>query len=424
MHETLKRLQPSSTRKEELFKKLLDQHDLSAVPPLVSLTSAPRRDGERFPLSFAQQRLWFLEQLNPHTPLYNMPLALRLCGPVRLDALSSALSAVVRRHEALRTAFLEQAGEPFQTILPATDLHMPVIDLRHLSPERREREARRYAKEEAERPFDLTTGLLLRASVLQLADEICVFLITMHHIASDAWSVEVLYQEIVAHYQAHKDGRCAALPDLAVQYVDYALWQRQWLQGELLEQQLSYWKEQLAALPAVLPLPTDRPRPAVPSFRGGTHHFRLSPRLTASLKALSQREGSTLFMTLLAAFQVWLYRHSLLDDIAVGTPIANCSHVELEPLIGFFLNTLVLRTRLSGNPSFREVLERVRGMTLDAFNYREVPFEVVVEALQPERNLSYAPLFQVFFTLRTCHQTLRQANPWSFLPSRLRPRIP
>ncbi|HVU67145.1 MAG TPA: amino acid adenylation domain-containing protein, partial [Ktedonobacteraceae bacterium] len=375
--------------------------DPSSSAPVIPLVAVSRDRHEPFPLSFAQQRLWLLEQLNPATPLYNMPLALRLSGPVDPDRLSYALGEVLRRHEALRTAFIEQGGVPFQQIVPASALSLPVLDLRHVSADSREREVQRYAREEAERPFDLTEGRLLRACLLHLAEEEFVFLLTLHHIAADAWSVEVLYREILAHYQAAREGRQAALPELTIQYVDYALWQRRWLQGEALERQLAYWKKQLDALPAVLPLPADRPRPAVQTFRGATHAFHLSPRLTAQLKALSQREGSTLFMTVLAAFQVWLARHSGLDDIAVGTPIANRSHPELEALIGFFLNTLVLRTRLSGNPSFRALLQQVKAMTLDAFNHRDVPFELVVEALQPERNLSYAPLFQVLFTLRT-----------------------
>ncbi|MEO7021510.1 MAG: amino acid adenylation domain-containing protein [Ktedonobacteraceae bacterium] len=400
MSDTIKRTLNLSAKKKELLKKLTQQQGLSSTVPVAPLVPILRQDGELFPLSFAQQRLWILEQINPNTPLYNVPLALRLSGNIDLAALNYALSEVVRRHEALRTAFVERAGVPFQKIAQVTNLPLPLIDLRSLHAEQREQEVLRYAAEEAERPFDLTEGLLLRTLLLQLAENEYVFLLTMHHIASDAWSVEVLYEEILVHYQAYEEGRPSPLPELTVQYVDYALWQRQWLQGELLEHQLGYWKKQLAALPAFLPLPTNRPRPAVQTFRGASYAFCLSPRLTINLKTLSQREGSTLFMTVLAAFQVWLCRHTAQDDISVGTPIANRSHAELEPLIGFFLNTLVLRTDLSGNPSFRDLLQRVREVTLDAFNYRDVPFELVVEALQPERNLSYAPLFQVLFTLQ------------------------
>lgn len=397
----MKRTLELSTKKKELLQKLKQQQGLPQASSVIPLTPVSRQDGELFPLSFAQQRLWFLEQLNTNTPLYNVPLALRLAGKINLDVLYRALRAIVQRHEALRTAFVEKAGVPFQRITRVQDFPLPLIDLRSLNPEQQEREVQRYAVEEAERPFDLTEGLLLRTSLLCLAEREYVFLLTLHHIASDAWSVEVLYQEILEHYQAFEAGRPVTLPELTVQYIDYALWQRQWLQGEVLENQLSYWKKQLASLPPFLPLPTDRPRPAVQTFRGASHTFHLSPRLTTSLKALSQNEGSTLFMTLLAAFQVWLSRHILQEDIAVGTPIANRNRAELDPLIGFFLNTLVLRTDLSGNPGFREVLQRVREVTLEAFNHREVPFELVVEALQPERHLSHAPLFQVLFTLQT-----------------------
>ncbi len=389
-----------STRRKELLEKLKQQQGIIPAASVPLLKPVPREARQLFPLSFAQQRLWLLDQLEPGTPIYNIPLALRLSGNINVEALKYALCAVIRRHEALRTAIVAVEGVPLQKIMPADALLIPLTDLRAMDQKKRQQEALRLVAEEAVQPFDLSQGPLIRAALFQLAADEYILTITMHHIAADAWSVEVLYQEIIAHYSAFEQGRPSPLPPLPVQYIDYALWQRQWLQGEMLERQLGYWKEQLANLPTLLQLPTDRPRPTIQTFHGASVSFSLSSLLTARLKALSQREGVTLFMMLLAAFQVWLYRHTAQEDITVGTPVANRLQADLEPLIGFFINTLVLRTDLSGNPSFRDVLRRVRDVTLNGFNCREVPFELIVETLQPERNLSYSPLFQVLFTLQ------------------------
>ncbi|MGH2481838.1 MAG: condensation domain-containing protein, partial [Ktedonobacteraceae bacterium] len=267
MSDTIKRTLDLSLKKKELLNRLKQQQGLASVAPVIPLTPVARKDGELFPLSFAQQRLWILEQITPNTPLYNVPLALRLSGSINLAALHFALCEVVRRHEALRTAFGETAGVPFQKSIQVESLSLPLIDLQNVHVEQREQAVLRYATEEAERPFDLTEGLLLRASLLQLAECEYVFLMTMHHIASDAWSVEVLYQEILEHYHAFEAGRPAALPELTVQYIDYALWQRQWLQEEKLRSPLEYWRQQLQGI-EVLQLPTDRERPAVPSYQG------------------------------------------------------------------------------------------------------------------------------------------------------------
>lgn len=402
-----------SARRKELLRKLKVQEGIVSSETALPLLPVAREDGALFPLSFAQQRLWFLDQLNPGTPVYNIPLALRLSGQLLVDKLEQAISTVVKRHEALHTAFVATDGVPAQKIVPANTFTMSVMDLRLLGPEDAQIKALEFVAEDAVQPFDLTSGLLLRARLLYLAENEYILSLCMHHIVSDAWSVELFSQETMALYHAFVEGKPSPLPALKVQYIDYALWQRQWLQGEVLAKQLTYWKQQLAGTPALLTLPTDRPRPAAQTFRGATKTFHLSSAVATALKALSQHEGVSLFMTLLSAFKIWLYHHTGQEDIAVGTPVANRQRAELEHLIGFFINTLVLRTDLSGNPDFYEVLQRVRSITLDAFSHREVPFEMVVEALQVERNLSSSPLFQVMFTLQTEQSSV--ARPSEFV---------
>ncbi len=349
---------------------------------------------ETLALSYAQQRLWFLDQLEPGSSLYNIPAAVRLRGTLDLTTLEQSFREVIRRHESLRTRFGVVNGVPVQVIDEAPEFSLPVLDLSTVA------EARRVAMEESQRPFDLAAGPLLRAVVLRLNDQEHVLLCTMHHIISDGWSMEVLTGELTTLYEAFAAGKPSPLPELGIQYADYAHWQREWLQGDVLEQQLSYWKEQLKGAPAVLELPTDYSRPAVQTFRGAHQSLSLSPELSTSLKALTQREGATLFMTLLAAFQTLLSRYSGQQDIVIGTPIAGRNRAETENLIGFFVNTLVLRTDLSGNPSFEELLRRVREVTLGAYAHQEVPFEKLVEAVQPERDMSRSPLFQVMLVLQ------------------------
>ena len=313
------------------------------------------REGELV-LSYAQQRLWFLDQLEPNSSSYNIPAAVRLRGTLDIAALEQSFGEIIRRHESLRTRFGVVDGRPVQLIEETPDFSLPVIDLSTLPEQEREVEARRLATEELQGSFDLREGPLLRARVLQLGAEEFVLLCTMHHIVSDGWSMGVFIRELTALYTAYAAGEASPLPDLTIQYADFAHWQREWLEGEVLEGQLSYWKKQLAGAPAVLELPTDYPRPAIQSFRGAHHPLTLSEDLSAKLKQLSQREGVTLFMTLLAAFQVLLSRYSGQEDIVVGSPIANRNRAETEQLIGFFVNTLVLRTDLTGDPSFVEVL--------------------------------------------------------------------
>ena len=356
------------------------------------------RDGE-LALSFAQQRLWFLDQLEPHSPFYNLLGAVWLRGALAVEALEGALSEIVRRHEALRTTFPAVEGRPRQVIGASRPLPLPVVEVDRPTAEAREAEARQLAAAELRRPFDLERGPLVRACLLRLGADEHVLVLSLHHIVADGWSMGVLVRELVALYDALRHGRPSPLAELPLQYADYAAWQRTWLTGEVLEAQLGYWREQLDGAPALLELPTDRPRPPVQSYRGGRRRFRLPAPLLTRLKALSRQEGVTLFMTLLAAFNVLLQRYSGQDDIVVGSPIAGRTRVETEGLIGFFVNTLALRTDLSGDPPFAELLGRVREAALGAYAHQDLPFEKLVEELGPDRSLSHSPLFQVMFQL-------------------------
>jgi len=383
---------------EELAKKidiaLLSEHGLEA-PPI-----QPTSRDQELPLSFAQQRLWFLDQLEPNSPFYNIPEALRFSGHLDIPALEQGLNEIVRRHESLRTTFRAKAGRPFQVIHPDMTIPLKQIDLRGIPKEDRENEIINIARQEAREPFDLSTGPLLRAVLVRVdADEYVVFY-TMHHIIGDDWSSNVLVQEIVISYDACSHGRPNPLPDLTIQYADFAYWQQQWLQGEILEKQLNYWKKQFAGAPQLLELPTDRPRPPVQTFNGSYQTFEFSEELTNAIKDLSTKEGATIFMTLLAAFQTLLYRYSGQDDICVGSPIANRTKAEMESMIGFFVNTLVLRTDLSGKPNFKELLKRVREVALGAYAHQDLPFEKLVDAIKPQRDLSHTPLFQVMFAIQ------------------------
>ncbi len=358
-----------------------------------------RRADEPIPLSFAQERLWILEQLQPENFAYNIPMALRLAGQLHVDALEQSLAVIVQRHEALRTAFVAVNGTPHQIVGPIGRVDVPLADLRTLLQLQREAEVRRIATEEVRRPFDLTRRPLLRATLLRLDEEEYVLLLVLHHIISDGWSMGVLVHELSAIYDAIVANLPTPLPDLPIQYTDFALWQRDQMQGRALDAQLRYWQERLVNLPT-LQLPIDRPRPPIQSFRGAHYAFALSQPLSEQLKALSRQEGTTLFMTLLAAFQVLLRRYSGQDDVVVGTPIANRIRPELEGLIGLFANTLLLRTSLAGNPSFRLLLQRVREVCLGAFAHQDLPFEKLVEALGPKRDPSLNPLFQVMLVLQ------------------------
>ena len=354
---------------------------------------------ESIPLSFAQTRLWFLDKLQPLSAFYNIPLALRLSGQLNIAAIESSINEIIQRHEALRTNFTTQEGQPVQIIASTLNLKLLVVDLLYLPESSREIEAQRLAFEEANRPFNLEREPLVRGTALQLGETEYILVLTMHHIISDGWSLGVFVRELTELYKAFCTGSPPVLPLLPVQYADFAVWQRQWLSGEVLKTQLHYWKEQLKNTPNLLQLPADRPRKAIQTFQGGYYCAAFDKELSAELTALSKRSGVTLFMTLVAAFQTLLYRLSGEDDIVVGTPVAGRNRREIEGLIGFFVNTLVLRINLGGDPSFEELLGRVREVALQAYTHQDLPFEQLVQTLQPTRDLSYTPLFQVMFVL-------------------------
>ena len=353
-----------------------------------------------FPTSYAQQRLWFLHRLEPENSAYNIPAVFRLGGRLNVAAMEKSFHEIVRRHEALRTTFSFIEGEPKQIISSIAPSAMSMVDLRRLEESARESELWRRLAEETRRYFDLEKGPLFQVSLLLIDDEDCVLIINMHHIISDGWSVAILFRELAICYEAFCENTVAEMPELPIQYADYAIWQREWLQGEILERQLSYWKKQLAGIPAVLNLPTDRPRPAVQSFRGKRQTIELSKELSDELKALARQRDATLFMTLLAAFQALLYRYTGQEDIVVGSPIAGRNRMEIEGLIGFFVNTLVLRANFASEPTFTELLAQVKETTLGAYTHQDLPFEKLVEELQPERSVAISPLFQALFVLQ------------------------
>ena len=352
------------------------------------------------PMSFAQQRLWFLDQLAPGDAAYNLRSSLRVSGKLDTEALTRTVSELCRRHQILRTSFMSIDGHLVQVISAPQRFVIPIDDLSSLDEEEKEVEIRRLSHEEAHEPFDLAHGPILRVKLLRLGDDDHVVLFTTHHIVSDLWSMGLLIKEVATLYDAYSRGEESPLPELAIQYSDFAAWQREWLQGEELERQLSYWRKELGGELPVLELPIDRARPAVPSHRGNRLGFRLSVELTAALAELSRREGVTLFMALLAAFQTLLHRHSGQDDIVVGSAVGGRNQPETEALIGFFINMLALRTDFSGDPMFVELLQRVKEVCLGAYAHQDLPFEKLVEELQPERDLSRSPLFQVAFGLQ------------------------
>jgi amino acid adenylation domain-containing protein len=357
------------------------------------------------PLSYAQQRLWFLDQLQPGTALYNMPVAVRLDGPLDCSILERCLNEIVRRHASLRTTFpVNQAGRVEQSIASELIVPLPVIDLQDVSEPEREAEAVRRAVEEARHPFDLAAEPLVRAFIFRIGPEQHFALLNVHHIVCDDWSLGIFIEEMATLYAAYSLGDPSPLPDLPVQYPDYTVWQQAWMERGELQIQMEYWKEKLAGIPPLLALPTDRPRPAVQSFRGAKEVFYLPAELTETVYSFSQSEGATVFMTLLAVFQILLHRYTGQEEVCVGTPIANRVRSELEGLIGFFANTIVLRGQLSGELSFRDLLHQVRVTAIEAYAHQELPFELLVEALQPERDLSHSPLFQVMMVLQNAPQ--------------------
>ncbi|MFQ5631477.1 MAG: condensation domain-containing protein, partial [bacterium] len=383
---------------QRLMKKAAERPHTQGIPKRTS--SGP------LPLSFSQERLWFLEELQPDSPAFLIPLAIRMDGRLDKPALERSLQEIQRRHETLRTVFKKVDGRPVQTIIDAPETALRHIDLGDLPEAEKEAEALRLADEEAQRPFDLAKGPYFRSTLLRLREQSHVLLITFHHAVADGWSMDIFVREFARLYEGFCNGTLVTLPALPIQYGDFALWQRQWLQGETLVKQLFYWKEQLDSAPPLLELPTDHPRPAAQSYRGAYETLKIPPAVTGQLKTLSRECEATLFMALLVAFKTLLFRYSGIEKIVVGTPTAGRTRTEIEGLIGFFVNNLVLCSDVRGDTTFRELLERVREVTLGAFAHQDIPFEKLVEELQPARDMSYSPLFQVMFILQTPSQKL------------------
>lgn len=380
-----------SPARRALLERLLASGVTPAMRPQVARR---RRESDTAPVSFAQQRLWFLDRLEPGNIAFNGSHAWLLSGPLQTQAVERCFEEMIRRHEVLRTAFKAVAGQPVQVIHPARELSLPIESLEHLPIEEREAEARRIWTAEATRPFDLTRGPLLRLRLLRLAAQEHIVIFTIHHIVTDGWSAGVITKEMVQLYSAFAAGQSSPLEELPIQYADYAEWQRERMTDEEVAKHLGYWKQQLSGLP-IVSVPPDLPRPERLSYRGARLPLNVDAALTDALRALSREEGATLFMTLLAAFSVLLYRYTGQTDITAGTDIANRTLAETESLIGFFVNQLALRTDLSGEPTFREVVRRVQRVTLDAYAHQDLPFERLVQSLRPERSLNLNPLFQV-----------------------------
>ncbi|NEP64274.1 MULTISPECIES: amino acid adenylation domain-containing protein, partial [unclassified Moorena] len=383
-----------------VFLQQLGKGNNTNYPPIKAI---PR--DQKLPLSFSQERLWFIDQVEGSKAPYIEHGALEITGNLNVLVLEQALSEIINRHEVLRTSFRTINGKPIQVIHPHSTININVVDLQQYPEPERETILKQKVQREATTPFDLEVAPLIRCKLWQLDSSEYVLVLTMHHIVSDGWSMGILIEELSSLYQAFVASEPSPLPELAIQYADFALWQRQWLTGEILETQLNYWKQELEGAPKLLQLATDYPRPTAPTYQGRTESFSLNTELTQKLQTLSRDSGTTLFMTLLAAFGTLLHRYSGQEDILIGSPIANRNRREIEPLIGFFVNTLVIRTDLSGNPSFRELLRRVRSVTLDAYAHQDVPFEKLVEELQPSRSLSYNPLFQVLFNMLNLSET-------------------
>ncbi|TRU24576.1 MAG: amino acid adenylation domain-containing protein [Microcystis aeruginosa Ma_QC_B_20070730_S2] len=385
--------QKIGTRKPEILTFL--RSATTPSKPLESVINTVART-EDLPLSFAQQRMWFLYQMDQQNSAYNEALTIRLTGSLNIDILEQTINAIIQRHESLRTTFPMVEGKPIQKISPSLKIKLLVVNLKDISQEQIDKQI----IEELQKPFDLTQAPLLRCTLFDLGYENYILVNVFHHIIIDGWSKGILFKELSKFYQALLSNSTVDLPELAIQYADFAVWQRQWLQGEILENQLNYWKKQLTDAPPLLELPTDKPRPATANFRGHSISFQINSELTEKLKLLSQKSGTTLFMTLLAALNTLLFRYSGQDDILIGTPTANRNRQEIEPLIGFFVNTLVLRNSLEGNPTFSGLLQQARNVVLEAYANQDVPFEQVVDGLEIERSLSYNPLFQVMFALQ------------------------
>ncbi|MEH2283681.1 MAG: amino acid adenylation domain-containing protein [Nostoc sp.] len=379
-----------------------------------SETIPKRQTSQNIPLSFSQQRLWFIDQLYNGSSFYNIPIAFHIKGQLNITAIEQSLDEILKRHEVWRTTFTLVNGEPVQNIVSELTWDLPMINLEHLSGKDWESEVKQLAAQSARKPFNLAKGLLVRATLLRLSEGEHVLLLTMHHIITDGWSCNVFLRELSALYAAFSTNQPSPLPELPIQYADFTIWQRDRIQGKFLETQLNYWQQQLQGELPVLQLPTDRPRPTATTFTGAKQYFTFSTALTDALRQLSQRKDATLFMSLLAAFNILLYHYTDQEDIVIGSPIANRNRAELEGILGLFVNTLVLRNNLSGNPSFPELLHRVREVTLDAYAHQDLPFEMLVEELQPERNLNRNPLYEVMFVLQNTPTSVQEVSGLTF----------
>ncbi|MEM8675746.1 MAG: condensation domain-containing protein, partial [Cyanobacteria bacterium P01_G01_bin.67] len=384
-------------RKAEIIK-FLDKTNLTLYSTTEPILTIPR--DKNLPLSFSQEGFWFIDKMEGTSATYNLFFPIKLIGSLNVVALEQSLQEIVRRQEILRTTFEDMNGRPIQVISPTLHLKALVIDLRMLPQNEQSVEVMRLASEEAQRPFDLSQDALLRATLLQLKNTEHILLLSIHHIVTDAGSLIALFRELKVLYEAFSKQKSSPLPELSIQYADFAVWQKQWLQGKILEKQMLYWKEQLDGASSLLSLPTDRPRPPVQTFQGERQELVLPNNLLEALKALSKEAQATMYMTMLAAFNVLLYRYTQQKDILVGSPFFGRNRAEIEGVMGPFLNMLVMRTDLSGNPSFRELLARVKKICSEVYAHSDLPFEKLVEELKPTRGSSYSPLFQVMFVLQ------------------------
>jgi len=403
MSDLQKKISDLTPEKRALLELLLEEEGVEVESTIILPQERVWNEelgGYIMPLSYAQQRLWFLDQFSPNTALYNLPSAFRLKGRMDVGIFKTSIREIITRHESLRTNFLAEDGEPFQIIKPEIEFNLNIIDISELSEDLQEERIKDFIEKDAREPFNLTDDVLFRVTLIRLDDNDHVLMATMHHIISDGWSMGVLIREIVQVYQASINGQKPQLQELPIQYGDFAAWQRNWLKGQVLNEQLNYWKKQLGSVHPILGLPTDRPRPAVRSGKGGSYFFELSSEISTSIRDLSQKEEATLFVTLLTAFAALLYRYTQQDEIRIGTPIAGRNRREIEGLIGFFVNTLVMQALFDEDTTFHELLAQVKDVSIGAYSHQDIPFEMLVDELQPERDMSVPPLFQVMFSLQ------------------------
>ena len=384
----------SAEKRALLEKRLMEKRAAAAKQQLIP----HRTEQGPCPLSFAQELMWLLDHLID-TSAYHVPRALRMKGPLNVEALEFALNKIVERHEVLRTTYQEVDGHPKQFVSPSAKVHLDVIDLSGMETTEREREAQRILVEEGKRKFDFVHDLMLRAILMRLEKDEHILLLVSHHIASDGQSKAVLFRELKTFYLAHCEGKPVELPPLPIQYSDFSLWQRDWMSGDVLRSHINFWKETLAGAPTLLELPTDNPRPASQGFEGARQFLRCPDGMLENFKALCRKEGSTVFMTMLAAFGTLLWRWSGQEDMLIGTPVSGRSRTELEPLIGYFSNSVVLRMNMGGDPTFRELLKQTKEVALAAYSHQHLPFEKLVTEMQPQRDLSYSPMYQVMFSV-------------------------